>query len=63
MGGAFQASCGCRVAYSRLSLELGVSTVDRTRQLLGHASLKTTMVYLHCVPVRTIKEPKSPLDF
>jgi integron integrase len=31
--------------------------------LLGHSSLKTTMIYTHCVPVRTIKEPKSPLDF
>jgi integron integrase len=30
---------------------------------LGHASLKTTMIYTHCVPVRTVKEPKSPLDF
>jgi len=30
--------------------------------LLGHASLKTTMIYTHCVPVRTIREPKSPLD-
>lgn len=29
---------------------------------LGHASLKTTMIYTHCVPVRTIKEAKSPLD-
>lgn len=31
--------------------------------LLGHSSLKTTMIYTHCVPVMTIKEPKSPLDF
>ena len=31
--------------------------------LLGHSSLKTTMIYTHCVPVRTIKELKSPLDF
>ncbi len=30
--------------------------------LLGHASLKTTMIYTHCVPVMTIKEPRSPLD-
>jgi integrase len=30
--------------------------------LMGHSSLKTTMIYTHCVPVRTIKEPKSPLD-
>lgn len=30
--------------------------------LLGHSSLKTTMIYTHCVPVRTTKEAKSPLD-
>ncbi len=30
--------------------------------LLGHSSLKTTMIYTHCVPVRTVKEPKSRLD-
>ena len=29
---------------------------------LGHSSLKTTMIYTHCVPVRTVKEPRSPLD-
>ncbi len=33
------------------------------QSLLGHASLKTTMIYTHCVPVRTVKEPRSPLDF
>ena len=33
------------------------------QNLLGHSSLKTTMIYTHCVPVRTVKEPKSPLDF
>ena len=32
------------------------------QMLLGHTSLKTTMIYTHCVPVRTVKEPKSPLD-
>jgi integron integrase len=31
--------------------------------LLGHSSLKTTMICTHCVPVRTTKEAKSPLDF
>lgn len=30
--------------------------------LLGHSSLKTTMIYTHCVPVRTTKEARSPLD-
>ncbi|MEI6205848.1 MAG: tyrosine-type recombinase/integrase [Desulfuromonadales bacterium] len=33
------------------------------QNLLGHSSLKTTMIYTHCVTVRTVKEPKSPLDF
>lgn len=33
------------------------------QNMLGHSSLKTTMIYTHCVPVRTVKEPKSPLDF
>lgn len=32
------------------------------QNLLGHSSLKTTMIYTHCVPVRTVKDPKSPLD-
>jgi len=31
--------------------------------LFGHSSLKTTMIYTHCVPVRTVKEARSPLDF
>nr|WP_302467778.1 tyrosine-type recombinase/integrase [Geomonas nitrogeniifigens] len=33
------------------------------QKLLGHSSLRTTMIYTHCVPVRTVKEPRSPLDF
>jgi site-specific recombinase XerD len=33
------------------------------QKLLRHASLKTTMIYTHCAPVRTVKEPKSPLYF
>jgi len=31
--------------------------------LLGHSDVRTTMIYTHCVPSRTIKEVKSPLDF
>jgi len=31
--------------------------------LLGHADVKTTMIYTHCVPSKTAKEAKSPLDF
>jgi integrase len=37
--------------------------VKYPKTLLGHSSLKTTMIYTHCVPVMTIKEPKSQLDF
>ena len=31
--------------------------------LLGHADVRTTMIYTHCVPSKTIKETRSPLDF
>jgi len=33
------------------------------QELLGHADVRTTMIYTHCVPSRTVREAKSPLDF
>lgn len=33
------------------------------QELLGHSDVRTTMIYTHCVPRRTAKEAKSPLDF
>jgi len=33
------------------------------QELLGHSSVKTTMIYTHTVPSRTLKEAASPLDF
>jgi len=34
-----------------------------SQALLGHANVRTTMIYTHCVPSRMIKDLKSPLDF
>ena len=31
--------------------------------MLGHSDVRTTMIYTHCVPSKTVKEVKSPLDF
>lgn len=33
------------------------------QQLMGHGDLRTTMRYTHTVNMKTVKEPKSPLDF
>jgi len=31
--------------------------------MLGRADVRTTMIYTHCVPSKTAKEAKSPMDF
>lgn len=44
-------------------LKAQMEVVARLHERDLAAGLKTTMIYTHCVPVRTVKEPRSPLDF
>lgn len=44
----------------RLAAEINIRTIQT---LLGHADVRTAMIYTHCVPSKTVKEAKSPLDF
>jgi len=63
--GEYSRSAQCRATTEGLATHLLQANYDiRTIQtLLGHRDVRTTMIYTHCVPSKTIKETKSPLDF
>jgi len=42
---------------------LRISEGCRLRVKDSNFDIRTTMIYTHCIPSRTIKEAKSPLDF
>jgi site-specific recombinase XerD len=42
-----------------LQANCGIRTIQ---QLLGHSSVKTTMIHIHTVPSVTVKDAGSPLD-
>jgi hypothetical protein len=46
---------------NRISALTKLFSADKTQKIASIA-LKTTMIYTHCVPVRTVKELKKPLD-
>lgn len=50
-----------RHTYATHLLQAGYD-IRTIQVLLGHADIRTTMIYLHCVPSRTIKEVASPID-
>ncbi|MCH8540716.1 MAG: tyrosine-type recombinase/integrase [Opitutales bacterium] len=58
-GCAFPSVWNCELTTWILSENVDLRTIQ---ELLGHADIRTTMIYTHTVKSRTRKEMISPLD-
>lgn len=52
----FRHSCATHLSQANYDIQT-------IQTMLGHADVRTTMIYTHCVPSKTVKEAKSQLDF